>query len=208
MESTRTLEPKICRQTGSRTALSWGPRERVQQGGVTHFDLVRVHAGVGDQDLDVLHPLGLVHADLLVQQETCKRTPRLQTADAADDISALTFIQVGVRQAAAQLLDDVDGVQVPGALQPDDGVHRQLGEVLLVMSQQFGGQRGPGDVQEVLLETGGLVAMETAGEERGSRSEEKEQTREAAAAVGRTCGRPPPPSGRRAPPAWPSSSPR
>lgn len=68
----------------------------------------------------------------------------------------------------------MDGVQVPGALQPDDGVHRQLGEVVFVMSQQFGGQRRPGDVQEVLLETGGVVAMK----EKGSRSEENERNSE------------------------------
>lgn len=86
-----------------------------------------------------------------------------QAACTAGDISTLTFIQVRVRQAAAQLLDDVDGVQVPGALQPYDGVHRQLGEVIFVMSQQFGGQCRPGDVQEVLLETRRVVAMETAG---------------------------------------------
>lgn len=89
-----------------------------------------------------------------------------QTAGPAqppDDITTLTFIQVRVRQAATELLDDVDGVQVPGALQPYDGVHRQTGEVIFVMSQQFGGQGRPGDVQEVLLETRGVVAMETAG---------------------------------------------
>lgn len=135
----------------------------------THLDLVRVHAGVGDQDLDVLHPLWLVHADLLVQQETWRQKtrspvrPLAPPGPAPDDITTLTFIQVGVRQAAAQLLDDVDGVQVPGALQPDDGSHRQPGEVIFVMSQQFGGQGRPGDVQEVLLEARGVVAMETAG---------------------------------------------
>lgn len=44
----------------------------------SYLDLVRVHAGVGDQDLDVLHPLGLVHSDLLVQQETwTEQTPCL-----------------------------------------------------------------------------------------------------------------------------------
>lgn len=37
---------------------------------VFYLDLVGVHAGVGDQNLDVLHPLRLVHPDLLVQQET------------------------------------------------------------------------------------------------------------------------------------------
>jgi len=73
----------------------------------------------------------------------------------------LTFVQVGVGEAASQLLDDMDGLQVPGALQPHDGVHSQLGEVVFVVSQKFGGQRGAGDVQQVLLETSCVVAMET-----------------------------------------------
>lgn len=77
--------------------------------------------------------------------------------------SVLTFVQVGVGEAAAQLLDDVDGLQVPGALQPHDGVDGQLGEVIFVVSQQFGGQRRPGDVQQVLLETSRVVATETGG---------------------------------------------
>ncbi len=71
-----------------------------------------------------------------------------------------TFIQVGIGEAASQLLDDVDGLQVSGALQPHDGVNSQLGEVIFVVSQQFGGQRCPGDVQQVLLETSRVVAME------------------------------------------------
>lgn len=75
----------------------------------------------------------------------------------------LTFVQVGVGEAASQLLDDVDGLQVSGALQPHDGAHGQLGEVIFVVSQQFGGQRRPGDVQQVLLETSRVVAMETGG---------------------------------------------
>lgn len=37
-----------------------------------YLDLVRVHAGVGDQDVGVLDPLGLVDADPLVQQEACE----------------------------------------------------------------------------------------------------------------------------------------
>lgn len=75
----------------------------------------------------------------------------------------LTFVQVGVGEAASQLLDDVDGLQVSGALQPHDSVHSQLGEVIFVVSQQFGGQRRPGDVQQVLLETSRVVAMVTGG---------------------------------------------
>lgn len=55
----------------------------------------------------------------------------------------------------------MDGLQVPGALQPHDGVHGQLREVVFVVGQQLGGQRGAGDVQQVLLETGRVVAMET-----------------------------------------------
>ena len=38
--------------------------------GAEDLDLVGVHGGVGNQDLGILHPLGLVHPGLLVQQET------------------------------------------------------------------------------------------------------------------------------------------
>lgn len=74
---------------------------------------------------------------------------------------AVTFVQIGVCEVSSQLLDDVDSLQVPGALQPHHGVDGQLGEVVFVVSQQFGRQRGPGNVQQVLLETGCVVAMET-----------------------------------------------
>lgn len=141
------------------------PAVQKRLGVVLNLDLVRVHARVGDEDLDVLQPLGLVHADLLVQQEPCADRATAQepiTEQSSPPTSrGLTFVQVGVGEAAPQLLDDVDGLQVPGALQPHDGVNRQLGEVVLVMSQQFGGQRGAGDVQQVLLETSRVVATET-----------------------------------------------
>ena len=35
----------------------------------THLYLVRVHAGVGDEDSGILESLGLVHAHLLLQEE-------------------------------------------------------------------------------------------------------------------------------------------
>ena len=38
--------------------------------GAEHLDLVGVHRRVGDQDLGILNPLWLVHAHLLVQEET------------------------------------------------------------------------------------------------------------------------------------------
>lgn len=44
-----------------------------------YLDLVRVHAGVGDQDVGVLDPLGLVHADRLVQQEACEEQEEMLT---------------------------------------------------------------------------------------------------------------------------------
>lgn len=145
---------------------------------------------MSDQDLDVLHPLRLVHADLLVQQETWRKQKRTRDVTAAvhknqsdpprvvTTSRGLTFVQVGVGEAASQLLDDVDGLQVPGALQPHDGVDGQLGEVGFVVSQQFGGQRGAGDVQKVLLETGRVVAMETGRMTRQKGREEEELSTE------------------------------
>lgn len=73
----------------------------------------------------------------------------------------LTFIQVGVGEAGAQLLDHVDGLQVAGALEAQHGVDGQVGEVVLVVREQLGGQRGAGDVQQVLLEAARVVAAET-----------------------------------------------
>lgn len=123
--------------------------------GVSHLDLVCVHGSVGDQDLGVLQPLRLVHSDLLVQQETWEDSQKRQTSQLSNQSEtsalqmsqSLTFVQVGVCEASPQLLDDVDGFQVPGAFQPHDGVQSQLGEVIFVVSQQFRGQRGAGDVQ-------------------------------------------------------------
>ncbi|KAF3859717.1 hypothetical protein F7725_022116 [Dissostichus mawsoni] len=71
---------------------------------------------------------------------------------AGDDIT-LTFVQVGVGEAASELLDDVNGLQVSGSLQTHHSVDGQLREVSFVMSQQFGGQRRAGDVQKILLES-------------------------------------------------------
>ena len=90
-----------------------------------------------------------------------------------DTSHGLTFVQVGVGEAAPQLFDDVDGLQVPGALQPHDGVDGQLGEVVFVVSQQLGGQGGPGNVQQVLLKTGWVVATATGGRRRQRKNKYK-----------------------------------
>lgn len=82
----------------------------------------------------------------------------------------LTFVQVGVDEAAAQLLDDVDGLQVARALEPHHGVHGELGEVRLVVREQLGGQRGAGDVQQVVLEQRRVGA---AGRTTSSRPEQR-----------------------------------
>lgn len=94
------------------------------------------------------------------QAEPLQQPIREQHGGYDNITQSLTFVQVGVGEAAAQLLDDVNGLQVAGSLQPHDGVHGELGEVGFVVSQQFGGQRCPSDVQQVFLETGWVVAME------------------------------------------------
>ncbi len=63
-----------------------------------------------------------------------------------------TFVQVGVGEAAAQLLDDMDGLQVARSSESEHSLHRQLGEVILVVRQQLGGERGARDVHQILLE--------------------------------------------------------
>lgn len=59
----------------------------------------------------------------------------------------------------------MDGLQVSGALQPHDGVHGQLGKVVLVVGEQLGGQRGAGNVQQVLLEASCIVAVAGRGDD-------------------------------------------
>lgn len=75
VESTRTLEPKICGThththvtgvNGTALVLALSAWAR------PYLDLVCVHAGVGDEDVGVLDPFGLVHSDPLVQQEACE----------------------------------------------------------------------------------------------------------------------------------------
>lgn len=109
----------------------------------------------------------------------------------------------------------MDGLQVSGALQPHDGVHGQPGEVVLVVGEQFGGQRGACDVQQVLLEASRVVAAvkrrrrlqesllpHLTGEQKITDNQEVEE------GDGRTCGPWPPPSEPLGPPEWPSSSQR
>ena len=74
----------------------------------------------------------------------------------------LTLIQEGVFERAAGHPGDLDGVEVAALLQPDDGVDRHLGEVVLVLRQDLGAERGAGDVHEVLAE-GRLVAAVVLG---------------------------------------------
>ena len=66
------------------------------------------------------------------------------------------MIEERLLEAAPLDLDDLDGVQAAGALQTQHGVHRELGEVVLVLREDLGGQGGPGDVHQVLSE-GSLV---------------------------------------------------
>eukprot|EP00760_Papus_ankaliazontas_P010710 PhM_4_TR14419/c0_g1_i1/m.72372 len=108
--------------------------------GAEHLDLVRVHGGVRDQNLDVLEFAGLPHADLLVEEEA--------------------GLEVGLGERAAELLHDVDHLKVRAALQTEHGIDAQLREVLLLHAHDLRAQRRAGDVHEVLAEGslgGGVV---------------------------------------------------
>ena len=95
------------------------------------LDLVRVHGRVGHQDARVLHARRLAHAGRLGQDEA--------------------LIQPRLGQRAARLLEDVDGRQVGGALQPQHSVHGQGGKVVAVARQDFRGERGARYADEVGL---------------------------------------------------------
>mmetsp|Transcript_6458 Transcript_6458/g.17792 ORF Transcript_6458/g.17792 Transcript_6458/m.17792 type:complete len:494 (-) Transcript_6458:201-1682(-) len=104
------------------------------------LDLVRVHARVGHHDLGALDALGLAHADALLQQ--------------------VALLQEGVGELAAAHLEDLDALQVEAALDARHRVHGQLGEELLLVEDQLGGERRARDVHQVLAEghrVGGVV---------------------------------------------------
>ncbi len=61
-----------------------------------------------------------------------------------------TFLEVRVCQAPAELLEQLYGLQITGALQPEDSIHCQASEKVLVLSQQFGAQGGAGNVHQIL----------------------------------------------------------
>lgn len=66
-------------------------------------DLVSVHWSVGDEDLGLFDTLRLIHTRLLLEKEA--------------------FVEIRVVHRAAQLLDDLNGVEVGRALQSHDSVN-------------------------------------------------------------------------------------
>ena len=67
-------------------------------------------------------------------------------------VSLHTFIQERLLQGSSLDLCNLNGIEVAGALQSEDGIHRQLGEEILVLAQDLGGQSCPGDVHQILPE--------------------------------------------------------
>ena len=63
------------------------------------------------------------------------------------------MVKEGFLEAASLDLNDLDSVKTAGAFQPQHSVHCELGEVVLVLAEDLGGQGGPGDVHEVLPES-------------------------------------------------------
>lgn len=61
-----------------------------------------------------------------------------------------TFLQIRIGHPSPQLLDNLDGLQIPGPLQPQNGLHSQRGKVLLVMSQQLRTKSCAGNIHQVL----------------------------------------------------------
>lgn len=82
----------------------------------------------------------------------------------------LTFIKEGVFEGATEDPGDLDGVQVGGLarlLDPEDGVDGHLGEEVLVLAEDLGGERRLGDVDEVLAELVGVLAVVGGGVHQG-----------------------------------------
>lgn len=85
----------------------------------------RALTGVGDHDLDILHAVRAVDADLLVEDEA--------------------LVEVRVGELAALLLDDLNVVEVGRALQAEDGVDGEFGKVVFVGREDLGREGCPRD---------------------------------------------------------------
>jgi len=103
--------------------------------------------GVGNQDLGVLYPLRAVDSNLLVENEA--------------------LVEIRVCELSADLLDNLDVLEVGGSLETEDGVNGKVGKVVLVLREDLGGERGAGNVEEVLAELDGVgVVVDGRGSER------------------------------------------
>ncbi len=103
------------------------------------LDLVRVHGCVGDEDLGILEALRLVDAELLVEDEA--------------------LVEIGVGKLAAGLLDDLDVGEIGGASHTQDGVAGEVCEIVPVLREDFGGEGGAGDGEEVFAEARRVFAV-------------------------------------------------
>ena len=101
------------------------------------LDLVGVHAGVGEEDLGVLDAVGLADADALVEEEP--------------------LLEVGVAKLPPGLLEDLDVLEVGSTAEAEDGVDGQVGEVVLLVSEELGAERRPGDLEQDVAELGLVV---------------------------------------------------
>ena len=87
--------------------------------GAHDFNLILVHGSVGTHDLGIFHASGAAHGDLLLQNKP--------------------VAQERVSDASSGFLDYMNVVQVRISVQTQHSIHRQLGEVFFVLSQQFRG---------------------------------------------------------------------
>ena len=107
------------------------------------FDFVRVHGGVGNEDFGFFHAFGLSHADRLVEEKAVG--------------------QERVAEGPAGLFEDLYVVEVVGSLEAQDGVDGEACKVLLVVCQEFGGERGLGNPHQVVAEALRVVRVVRGG---------------------------------------------
>lgn len=100
--------------------------------GAPYLDFVSVHGCVCNHDLGVLDALRLSDTNLLVHQEA--------------------LLEVRVAHGASWLLDDLDELQVEGALDASDGIHSKRREPVALVCEQLGGERGARNLHEAVLE--------------------------------------------------------
>lgn len=70
-----------------------------------------------------------------------------------------SLVEVRVCELSADLLNDLDVLEVGGSLETEDGVDGEVGKVVLVLGENLGGESRASNVEQILAELGCVLGV-------------------------------------------------